>query len=93
MPADPRRRGRPTGSTGALERARRSSQRRLVRTIVLGTIAVFAAIAWLATEFGMDRDELLGYAVTSLALVLGMVLLALLGAAVLRALRKLMSRR
>lgn len=80
-------------NASALERTRRSSQRRLVRTVVLGTVAVAAAIAWMAMEFGMDADELVGYAVTSLMLVLGLVALALAGAAVMRLVRRLLGRR
>lgn len=80
-------------ATGALERTRRSNQRRLVRTVVLGALAVGAAIVWLASEFGMDGRELVGYALTSFGLVLGMVLLAVLGAGLLRALKKLLGSR
>jgi hypothetical protein len=47
-----------------------------MRSIVLGTVAVFAAIAWLATKLDMNSAELAGYALTSVVLVLGMVLLA-----------------
>ena len=67
-------------------------QRRLIRTIVLGSVAVFAAIAWLSSELGMDRDELIEYALTGLWLVLGMVVLALAGAALLRGLKWLLQR-
>jgi|TARA_Y100001933_G_scaffold8761_2_gene7840 hypothetical protein len=67
-------------------------QRRLIRTIVLGSVAVFAAIAWLSSELGMDRDELIEYALTGLWLVLGMVVLALAGAALLRGLKWLLRR-
>ena len=79
--------------TGALHRTRRASQRRLVRTIVLGSLAVAAAIAWLGEEFGMDAGELVGYAVTSLLLVLVMVASALVAAALLRGLKRLFDRR
>lgn len=67
-------------------------QRRLIRTIVLGSVAVFAAIAWLSSELGMDRGELIEYALTGLWLVLGMVVLALAGAALLRGLKWLLRR-
>ena len=67
-------------------------QRRLIRTIVLGSVAVFAAIAWLSSELGMDRDELIEYALTGLWLVLDMVVLALAGAALLRGLKWLLRR-
>lgn len=92
---DTRRDGRAAADreSSALARTRRRSQRRLARTIVLGTVAVFAGIAWLATELGMDAGELTGYAVTSALLILVMVLLALAGAALLRLLKKLLGRR
>jgi peptidoglycan/LPS O-acetylase OafA/YrhL len=78
---------------GAVQRTRRSSQRSLVRTIVLGTLAVLAAIVWLAAEFGMDTGDLIEYAVTSVVLVLGIVVLAVAGAATLRMAKRLFRRR
>lgn len=81
------------GNTGALERTRRSTQRRLIRTIVLGTAAVAAAIYWLARELGIDSEELLDYALTSLMLVGAMVVLALGGALALRGIRYLLDGR
>ncbi len=67
-------------------------QRRLTRTIVLGTVAVVASLAWLATELGMDRRELLDFALTSLLMVLALVVLAIFGAALLRVLKHLLRR-
>jgi uncharacterized membrane protein len=66
-----------------------ATTRRLTRTIVLGAVVVFLAIYWLADEMGLDRDELLGYALTSLMLVGVLVVLALLGAALMRLLKRL----
>jgi uncharacterized membrane protein len=63
-------------------------QRRLTRTIVLGAVAVLAGIAWLARELGMDAAELRGFAVTSVWLVFAMMLLAVVGAVLLRLLRR-----
>ncbi len=71
---------------------RDTRHRRLIRTIVLGAIAVFAAIYWVAGELGMDKEELLDYAITGLVLVLAMVVLALAGAALLRGLKWLFRR-
>jgi uncharacterized membrane protein len=67
-----------------------ATTRRLTRTIVLGAIVVFLAIYWLADQMGLDRDELLGYALTSLMLVGVLVVLAVLGAALLRLLKRLL---
>ncbi len=72
--------------------SRHDNQRRLVRSIVLGTIAVAAAIWWLSDELGMDQGELLEFAVTGLWLVLGTVILALAGAAVVQGLKWLFRR-
>jgi hypothetical protein len=63
--------------------------RRLARTIVLGALAVFAGIAWLTRELGMDAAELRGFALTSMMLVAGVIVLALAGAAALRLARRL----
>jgi hypothetical protein len=67
-----------------------AAARRLTRTIVLGAIVVFLSIYWLAQEMGMDRSELLGYALTSLLLVGVLVVLALVGVVVVRVIRRLL---
>lgn len=72
---------------------RSGRQARLVRTIVLGALAVVAGLGWLTVELGMDPDELTGYALTSLLLVAGAVLVALAGAGLLVGLRQLRRRR
>jgi hypothetical protein len=72
---------------------RGGAQGRLVRTIVLGAIALVAGLAWLARQLGIDADELLSFARISLILVLGTVLLGVLGAALLRGLKWLLRRR
>jgi biotin transporter BioY len=71
-----------------ISKAAPDRQRRLTRAIVLGALAVLAGIAWLARELGMDSAELRGFAVTSLWLVFGMMVLAVAGALVLRLLRR-----
>lgn len=43
---------------------------RLVRSVVLGSVAVAFAIYWLAESYGVDWRELLGYLKASLAFVL-----------------------
>lgn len=67
-----------------------ASGRRLTRTIVLGAVAVFLAIYWLADQMGLDREELLGYALTSLMLVGVLVVLALAAAVLLRLIKRLL---
>ncbi len=87
-----RRRPRPRRPGGAEQRLRAGRQRggRLARTIVLGALVVFLGIAWLARELELDVDELLDYALTSLLLVGGLVALAILGAVLLRLVRRLL---
>ncbi len=70
-----------------------SRQSRLVRSIVLGALAVAAGVGWLAVELGMDRRVLAEYALTSLALVAVLVVLAVAGAVVLRLVRRIIGRR
>ena len=62
--------------------------RRLTRTILLGSVVVFLAIAWLAEELDLDTAELRGYLVTSVLLVLGVVLLAVLAAGLISLIRR-----
>lgn len=74
---------------GRVARLAPDRHRRLTRTIVLGAVAVVAGIAWLARELGMNPDELKAFAITSLWLVMGIIALAVVGAVVLRLLRRL----
>ena len=67
--------------------------RRLVRTLLLGTLAVAAAVYWLALEYDVDMRELAGYLGASLLFVMLFAALALAGAVVVRTLRRLPSRR
>ena len=63
--------------------------RRLTRTLALGTVAAAAAIYWLAVEYDVDRRELAGYLGASFLFVSLFAALAVGGAVVLRALRRL----
>jgi uncharacterized membrane protein len=59
-----------------------------VRTIGLGTVAVAFAIYWLALEYGVDIDELLGFLGFS-AIFVGMIVgLALLAGFLLWAVKR-----
>lgn len=62
--------------------------RRLTRTILLGSAVVFLAIAWLAEELDLDTAELRGYLITSLLLVAGVVLLAVIMAGLIGLVRR-----
>lgn len=62
--------------------------RRLLRTVVLGTLALGAGVWYLADMFGVDRAELLGYLGTSALLLLGLILLAAAAVGLLRLLRR-----
>lgn len=69
-----------------------SRQRRLARSVLLGAVAAFAGIAWLASGLGMDSGELWGFAAGSALLVLAVVVAALVAAALLRAVKRLLGR-
>jgi hypothetical protein len=61
---------------------------RLLRTVVLGTLALGAGVWYLADMFSVDRAELLGYLGASAMLMLGLMLLAAVTVGVLRLLRR-----
>lgn len=63
--------------------------RRLTRTIVLGSLAVLAALAWLADTLDMDTELLKEYALTALLLVGVLVVAGLVGAALLWLVKRL----
>jgi len=74
----------------ALIEAPRRRRDRLGRTIVLGTLVVVAAMAWLVRELGLDVAELLGFLAASLGLValaMGAALVVWLASLVFRRLR------
>ena len=71
---------------------RKPRQSRLVRTIALGTVAVAFAIYWLALEYGVDTDELVGFLGLSVLFVGGIVGLALFGGFVLWIVKRIASK-
>ena len=74
------------------KRPRGIDHRRLARTLSLGTLAVAAAIYWLAVEYDVDMGELAGYLGGSVVFVVLFAALAIGGAVVLRVARKLQGR-
>ena len=75
----------------AVERneARRAQSARLVRTILLGTVAMVAGVFWVGDQYGVERDVLIEFLLTSFLFV-GMLILAGLGGAfLLKGLRQL----
>ena len=68
--------GRGPGNTGKRGGIRYT---RLVRTVLLGALAVLFGIFWLARSYGVDFHELLDYARASLAFVLFFTLAGILG--------------
>lgn len=70
-------------------RPRGINHRRLARTLLLGTLAVAAAIYWLASEYEVDMRELLGYLGASAGFVVLFAALAVAGAVVLRVVKGL----
>lgn len=61
---------------------------RVLRTVVLGTLALGAGVWYLTDMFSVDRAELLGYLGASAMLLLGLMLLAAVAVGVLRLLRR-----
>lgn len=68
----------------------RKKKDRLPRTIVLGAITVLLAIIWLAKELDMDREELLGYLVTSLLFVGVAIVFAMVAGGLVWLIKKLL---
>jgi len=68
---------------------RRRADNRLVRSILLGTVAVVFSIYWLGRSFDVDWEALLGYAFTSLAFVALFIAAALICALLFWLLRRL----
>ena len=58
--------------------AQRKKSNRMLRTILLGTVAMIGGVFWLGDQYGVDRAETLNLLVTSAGFV---VLLALAGLA------------
>ena len=78
--------------TRALERgsARRAGWVRLVRSIVLGTIAAVLGVLWLGEQYGIERAVMLEFLGTSLLFVLLLAGAGLFGLAVLVGIRRLL---
>ena len=74
-------------------RRRVRSHARLTRTILLGTVAVALAIAWLADAYDVETKELLHALAGSLGFVGVFAALALLGGLLLGLVRRLWRRR
>ena len=73
---------------GASSPAAKVSASRLLRTVVLGTLALGAGVWYLADMFGVDREELFGYLGASAMLMLGLMLLAAVTVGLLWLLRR-----
>ena len=78
---------------GAPARRRTRNHARLVRTILLGTVAVALAIAWLADAYGVETKDLLQALMASLSFVGIFAALALIGGLLLGLARWLWRRR
>ena len=61
---------------------------RIGRTIVLGTLAAALGIWWLGRAYGIESSRLLGFLMTSLLFVAALIVSAVGGAALIRALRR-----
>ena len=72
---------RPRQRSQAIDRVaqQRAGNLRLMRTVLLGTIAVALALLWLGDQYGIARDETLQYLSAALIFVLTLAVLALIG--------------
>lgn len=68
--------------------ARRIASFRLVRTVLLGTVAMVAAFYWIGQQYGVDPEVMRGYILTTLLFVGVLVGLGLLGAVLLLAVKR-----
>ena len=62
---------------------------RLIRTVLLGAVAVIVAILWLGDQYGIEREETLEFLLASAIFVGGLTLTGIAGALVLWSLRRL----
>ncbi len=59
--------------------AQRAANLRLIRTVILGTIAVAVAIIWLGDQYGIERQETLQYLLAAVLFVVTLGVLGFLG--------------
>ncbi len=85
---EPRSSRNPKINKKAATQASRNQSRKLLRSVVLGTLALGAGVYYFAGQFGVDQRELLGYMGVSALMVAGLVVAAALLAALLRLLRR-----
>ncbi len=85
---EPRSSRNPRINKKAAASVSRVKTRRLLRSVALGTLALGAGVYYFAGQFGVDRQELLGYDGVSALLLLGLVVAAALAATLLRYLRR-----
>lgn len=87
----PRRRQSSRASERSASRGK--ANRQLIRTIVLGTVAVSLAIVWLGEQYGIAAEESLSYLGSAALFVLLLVALAVAGFGGLLLLRRLIGGR
>lgn len=81
--------------TRAGERAssQRKNNNRMLRTILLGTVAMIAGVLWLGEQYGVEREETLNLLAASAGFVLILVATGLLGAGIIWVVRLLLRKR
>ena len=82
------------GRARAVERneARRRQSARLVRTILLGTVAMVAGVFWVGEQYDVEREVLLEFLLTSFLFVAMLVAAGFFGTLLLRGVRRLLGR-
>ena len=66
--------------------------RRLTRTLLLGALAVAAAIYWLAVEYDVEMRELVGFLGASTLFVVTLLAVSVVGAVVVWGAKRLLTR-
>ncbi|NCF44794.1 MAG: hypothetical protein GWP70_08245 [Proteobacteria bacterium] len=65
----------------------------MLRTILLGTVAMIAGVLWLGEQYGVEREETLNLLAASAGFVLILVATGLLGAGIIWVVRLLLRKR
>ncbi len=69
--------------------ARALQGKRLTRTVLLGFVALVLGVYWIGNEYGVDREVMLEYLVTTLMFVGALIGAGLFGALCLYGLKRL----
>jgi hypothetical protein len=83
----------PGSRAGERATIQRKNNNRMLRTILLGTVAMIVGVLWLGEQYGVEREETLNLLAASAGFVLTLVAAGLLGAGVIWLVRLLLRKR